>query len=204
MEVLRVSEVFESVQGEGRNQGRPCTFVRLYGCDMRCSWCDTTYAVEGGGHEEVPIADLIDRVEEREHGYVCITGGEPLIQEGVSEFVDLLAGRGFEVDLETNGAHRFDHVEARVVMDVKTPSSGEISRLELLDDLSDEDDLKFVVGDEEDYRYAKGVLKGYGGGATPLLQPVGGTEARWLAERAVEDCLDARVQVQLHRLLGLP
>lgn len=206
MTTVRVSEVFRSVQGEGRNQGRPCAFVRLHGCDMRCDWCDTMHAVEGEEYHEEPIDAVLEEVEELNEDYVCVTGGEPLRTDAGRELVHRLVEEGYEVDVETNGAHPFrdlKEVGARIVMDVKPPSSGEESDLSLLDDLGPGDDAKFVVGDDRDYDYAKRVLETHDTAARTYVQPVGGVDAEPLVERVLRDGLPVTVQVQLHRVAGI-
>jgi len=206
MNNLRISEVFTSIQGEARRQGDRCTFVRLHGCDMRCTWCDTMYAVEGDDYDEKSLEEVVEEVKDRDPRYVCVTGGEPLFAEGGRELVRRLLDEGFNVDVETNGAHPFADLKekgARIVMDVKTPSSGEESDLSLLDDLGPRDDVKFVVEDERDYRYAKLVLEEQPTEAEAFFQPVGGRDVEFLEEMVDREGLDATIQRQLHKMKGV-
>ncbi|NLA38469.1 MAG: radical SAM protein, partial [Methanomicrobiales archaeon] len=154
-----VSEIFRSLQGEGKNQGRPCTFIRLTGCNLRCAWCDTSYAYEGG--EEMSAAEVLDHVWLENGEHICITGGEPLLW--ADEVLDLLrkfAVHGYSVDIETNGTLDFREMQpfASICMDVKCPSSGEESDLSLLQYITPRDSVKFVVADEADLLYARGVM----------------------------------------------
>ena len=203
---LTVHEIFTSLQGETTEQGRPCTFVRLTACDLRCSWCDTPQAFTGGTKREV--ADLVDEVRARGVRFVTVTGGEPLLQREAPDLVRALLDAGFEVQVETGGHRDVTVIDrrARIIMDAKAPCSGESAstRWENVAELSERDQVKLVLASRQDYEWAREAiatkLRGFGG--TVLLQPVTGVlEPRALAEWILEDRLDVRFTVQLHALL---
>jgi 7-carboxy-7-deazaguanine synthase len=202
---MLICEIFSSLQGEGRRQGIPCTFVRCIGCNLSCRWCDTEYARTGG--LEMPIGEMADRITALGYSYVCITGGEPLLQkEEVWILSKCLFDRGFEVDIETNGTRDFSLLQsyASICMDVKCPSSGEKSDLELLRLLTYNDAVKFVVEGEEDCQYASEVLASYPVKGEAFISPVYGSDYRSIARYVLEHHLPARFQLQLHRILGVP
>jgi 7-carboxy-7-deazaguanine synthase len=201
---MLISEIFQSLQGEGRNQGRPCTFVRCAGCNLSCRWCDTLFAREGGSH--IPVHEVAERVIAMGHSYVCITGGEPLLQaEEVRSLASCLSDQDIEVDIETNGTCDFSSLQeyAAICMDVKCPSSGERSNLGLLCRLTERDAVKFVVQGEEDCRYATEVLSTCPVEAEAFISPVYGSDYRSIACYVLEHRLPARLQLQLHRILGI-
>ena len=161
---MRISEIFRSIQGEGLSQGLITTFIRLAGCNLACSWCDTPYAREGG--KEVPLGDVFQAVEFSSCSRVCITGGEPLLQgEELGALVQKLDEAGYEVEIETNGTIDFSPSSriASICMDVKCPSSGEESDLSLLSRIGSGDAVKFVVDGTADLEYAQEVI-----GAHPI------------------------------------
>jgi 7-carboxy-7-deazaguanine synthase len=155
---MKIAEIFQSLQGEGKNQGKPCLFIRFAGCNLRCRWCDTVYAQTGG--IEMSIDTVLEHVWRLNPSYVCITGGEPLLQsDEVEKLAATLHQRGTYIDIETNGTVNFTRLQpyASICMDVKCPSSGEQSDIELLDALRPQDTVKFVIQDEKDSRYALGL-----------------------------------------------
>ncbi len=203
---LRISEVFLSLQGEAREVGLPTVFVRLTGCPLRCSYCDTRYAFSGGATLTLPA--LLERIDSYQVDRVCVTGGEPLAQAHALELLTALCDRHYRVTLETSGALDIEAVDPRVgiVMDLKTPSSGEQAknRYENLPLLQVKDQLKFVLSDENDYRWARAILleDELIGRCEILFSPAFGTlDPRQLAEWILEDRLPVRLQVQLHKLL---
>jgi 7-carboxy-7-deazaguanine synthase len=204
-EVLRVSEIFYSLQGETSRSGFPTVFVRLTGCPLRCGYCDTTYAFQGG--ERLTVAEILARVAQYPVRYVTLTGGEPLAQREALGLLRALCDAGYDVSLETSGALDISGVDARVarIVDVKTPGSGEVekNRWENMALLTAHDELKFVIVDEADYRWARGILQKYDLAARcPLLfSPVHGMNAGLLADWILRDHLPVRLQLQLHKLL---
>jgi len=212
---FKVNEIFKSIQGEGSRAGRPCLFIRLTGCPLRCSYCDTTYAFFEGEFMELDEilaqtrASLGSPLKGPNAPFVELTGGEPLAHPGAPDLLAALLDLGYEVALETAGSHDIGRIDPRVVkiVDRKTPGSGEAERwLETnLDHLvPGQDELKFVLCGEADYLWArdwcleKGVLDRF----DVLFSPVWGSlEPAWLAERIVEDGLPVRFQLQLHKLV---
>jgi 7-carboxy-7-deazaguanine synthase len=207
--MLKVTEIFASIQGESSHQGFPFAFVRLTGCNLRCRYCDTTYAYESG--EEFPLDEVVSRVTAFGLARACVTGGEPLLQEKGPDLVRALLDRGMTVLVETNGSLPLKDVDARAirVMDVKCPGSGEGGRM-LWDNfrhLTGKDEVKFVVSSHEDYRYAKEVLEKYRRNAPwgVLLSPAFGfLPPEKLAGWIVGDGLDARFQIQIHKIVWGP
>lgn len=203
---LRISEIFFSLQGETTRVGVPTTFIRLTGCPLRCTYCDTTYAFSGGN--SMTLAEIMQSVKTHPTSYVCVTGGEPLAQKGCTALLKALCDAGYSVSLETSGALDVSAVDARVakVLDIKTPASGEQSKNQWdnLAHLNAHDEIKFVLCDEGDYRWAKQVLQAHQLTAkcVVLFSPAQGQlEARDLAEWILRDGLQVRLQVQLHKLL---
>ncbi len=204
---LLVNEIFYSIQGESLNAGRPCVFVRLAGCNLRCSYCDTTYAYEEG--TLLNIRGIIRKVEKHNCSLVEVTGGEPLFQRDTPELIKRLLDSGREVMLETNGSLDVSSVDPRCmkILDVKCPSSGESSknRYENLLLLTALDQVKFVIGDRADYEFAK-TTKGLFPKALPgqniLFSPVSGSlPVKTLSEWMLQDNLPFRLHVQLHKII---
>lgn len=208
--MLTINEIFYSVQGESTYAGRPCVFVRLTACDLRCSWCDTPYAFHEGSKR--PLPDVLQEVERFECPLVEVTGGEPLLQEGVYPLMDALIRRGKTVLLETGGHRSTERVPDSVVtiLDVKCPGSGEAERMQWdnLARLRPHDEVKFVVQDRADYEYAREVIARYGLGpraAAIHLSPVHGVlDPQTLSEWVLADRLPVRVQLQLHKYIWSP
>jgi 7-carboxy-7-deazaguanine synthase len=208
--LLTVNEIFHSVQGESTHAGRPCVFVRLTACDLRCRWCDTAYAFHEGRRRA--MADVLAEVAGFDCPLVEVTGGEPLLQEDVYPLMDGLLEAGHTVLLETGGHRSTARVPDAVVtvLDVKCPGSGESARMDWgnLDRLRPHDEVKFVVADRADYEYARDVMARHALAdrvAAVHLSPVHATLApRALAEWALADRLRARVQLQLHKLIWDP
>ncbi len=203
---LRVSEIFLSIQGEANSSGWPTVFVRLTGCPLRCNYCDTEYAFRGGTIME--HSEILEKIRALKCARVCVTGGEPLAQGGCGELLQLLCDAGMAVSLETCGALSIDEVDPRVeiVMDLKGPSSGEVSKnlLANLERLKPQDQIKMVLADRLDYEWAQDMVLGHHLSeiCTVLFSAVAGSlEPRQLAEWILEDQLNVRFQMQLHRLL---
>jgi 7-carboxy-7-deazaguanine synthase len=202
---LQINEIFYSIQGESTHAGRPCVFVRLTGCNLRCKWCDTEYAFYEG--RQMPIAEVAKIVR----GYRCdlveVTGGEPLLQEGVYSLIDAMLESGHTVMIETSGASDVSRLDPRVIkiMDLKCPGSGECERnlWSNLDHLTARDEIKFVVADRADYEWTRDTILtrelAHRAGAL-LLSPVfGKLDPAALASWMLEDRLPARMQLQMHK-----
>jgi len=208
---LKVNEVFYSIQGESTYAGRPCVFVRLTGCNLRCSYCDTQYAYEEGGIMEVN--HIFEQVAPYQCRLVEITGGEPLVQDDTPILIESLLDDGYEVLLETNGSMDISRVDERCVkiVDIKCPSSGMIKKNDLdnLGRLTTRDELKFVLGTREDYEYAKKIVA-YKQLGPKRINPVnfspifGQLNPKILSEWILEDHLDVRLHLQLHKYIWGP
>jgi len=203
---LKITEIFLSLQGEARDAGLPTVFVRLTGCPLRCSYCDSEYAFFGG--EWQSFAEILERVQSYGVSHVCVTGGEPLAQKRCLELLGKLCDAGYQVSLETSGALDVSAVDARVsrVLDLKTPDSGEAGRnLETnLALLTAHDQVKFVICSRGDYEWARGQVREHGLHQTceVLFSPSWGQQdATCLAQWILEDRLPVRMQLQLHKLL---
>ncbi len=203
---VKLTEIFLSIQGEADAVGWPTVFVRLTGCPLRCGYCDTTYSFYGG--EWFAITDVLHKVKEHGVTHVCVTGGEPLAQQGCNPLLTALCDAGYQVSLETSGAMDIAAVDPRVsrVMDLKTPGSGELSRnrYENLSLLNAHDQLKFVLCDRADYEWARDQVRQQhlDQRCMVLFSPVHDqVAARDLAEWILQDRLPVRLQVQLHKLL---
>ena len=209
--MLRVTEIFRSIQGESTHAGRPCTFVRLTGCPMRCVWCDSEYTFTGGDHMS------LDAVMAQVHAFGCnlveVTGGEPLAQKNAFELIARLCDEGFEVLIETGGYVSTAGVDerAKVILDIKCPASGEEPRndwsnLERL--RPDRDEVKFVIADEGDWHYARKVIEEHdlqNRTRAVLISPAWEQiDLKQLAEWIAESGLNVRMQLQLHKYIWGP
>lgn len=203
---LRISEIFYSLQGETSRIGLPTVFVRLTGCPLRCTYCDTAYAFTGG--QSMTLDDIMQQVGRYRTRYVTVTGGEPLAQKNCLPLLSALCDAGYDVSLETSGALDIAGVDARVsrIVDIKTPASGEVdkNRWQNLDLLTAHDEIKFVISDRADYDWACELLARH---QLPqkcpvLFSPVhGALTPTELAEWVLQDQLPVRFQLQLHKIL---
>ena len=208
--MVTINEIFYSVQGESSYAGRPCVFVRLTACDLRCSWCDTSYAFHEGAKRSVD--DVLAEVDRFDCSLVEVTGGEPLLQEDVYPLFDGLLDRGKQVLLETGGHRSTERVPAQVVtiLDVKCPGSGETHRMDWanLERLRPHDEVKFVIKDGADYDFAREVTQRFdltARAAAVHFSPVHDVmDLRQLSEWVLRDHLGVRVQVQLHKYIWDP
>ena len=207
--MVKVTEIFHSIQGESTYAGRPCVFVRLTGCPLRCTWCDTAYAFYGG--RDLTIDDIVNQVRAFSCDLVEVTGGEPLSQSASLPLLTRLCDEGFEVLVETSGAIETIGVDRRVhvILDVKCPGSGMTDRMcwSNLDRLAPQDEVKFVIKDRVDYEWAREVLHRHelSGRCTVLMSPVfGEVEVRHLAEWILADKLPVRFQLQMHKFIWAP
>lgn len=203
---LRLTEIFYSLQGEASRAGLPTVFVRLTGCPLRCTWCDTTYSFTGG--EAASVESVLAEVAKYPARQVCVTGGEPLAQKDCLPLLTALCDAGYDVSLETSGALDIAGVDPRVsrIMDLKAPDSGEAAknRWENLALLNARDEIKIVIASRGDYEWARDVLRerGLDRLCPVLFSPAQGLiEARSLAEWILGDGLNVRFQLQMHKLL---
>lgn len=207
MTTLRITEIFHSLQGETSFTGLPTVFVRLTGCPLRCTYCDTEYAFHGG--ERFTLEQVLEQVAGYAPRYVTVTGGEPLAQPACLELLTALCDAGYSVSLETSGAMSVEQVDPRVVriLDIKTPASGEVGRnlYENIQWLQPHDEVKFVICDRIDYEWSRLKIEELGLArrvAEILLSPVHGSlPPTTLAEWILADRLPVRMQVQLHKQL---
>ncbi len=208
--MLTIHEIYLSVQGESTFAGRPCVFVRLTACDLRCVWCDTPYAFTGGS--KMSVDDVVAEVRALQCSLVELTGGEPLLQADVIPLTQRLLDEGFEVLVETGGHLPIDQLPKGVhaIMDVKCPGSGEAANMHWpnLEALSSDHEVKFVIADRTDYEYARDLISAHNLGVRAgavLLSPVHGVQrademARWM----LDDRLNARLQIQAHKYIWTP
>lgn len=204
--MLKVSEIFYSLQGESNTVGLPTVFIRLTGCPLRCHYCDTHYAFSGG--EKMLLPDIFAEIKKYDCKTVCVTGGEPLAQAACLELLTKLADEKFNVSLETSGALDVSKVDNRIikVMDLKTPSSGEVEKnnYENIEFLTAQDQVKFVIAGNDDYNWSKKIMADYDlvNRCQVLFSPVVPTQnPTELAEKVLADRLPVRFQIQLHKLL---
>jgi 7-carboxy-7-deazaguanine synthase len=203
---LKIFEIFHSLQGESNLVGLPTVFVRLTGCPLRCTWCDTEYAFHGG--QWLHFDEILSQVKQHNTPYVCVTGGEPLAQKRVLQLMDLLVANNFTVSLETAGSLSVADVNPAVikVVDLKAPGSGEVGK-NLYDNLpllKPQDQVKFVVADDVDYQWSKNIIEKYALAkqCQILMSPVADVlSPKLLAEWILQDHLPVRFQIQLHKYL---
>ena len=208
-ETMRITEIYHSIQGESTYVGLPCVFVRLTGCSLRCSWCDTAYAFHGG--TDMTIDHICEQVPSYDTALVEITGGEPLDQPEVFPLVERLCNEGFEVLIETSGTIDITPLDAKahVIMDLKCPASNmdKFVYWENISAIKLKDEIKFVIADRADYDWAVSVIGEYGlSGRCPILfSPVFGTlEPQILSDWVLQDRLKVRIQLQLHKYIWDP
>lgn len=201
---MRISEIFNSIQGEGLTMGAPTVFVRTVGCNLRCSWCDTSYSFEGG--EDMSLDEIMSGIGDPFR--VCLTGGEPMLQSESPELMERLVSKGIQVILETNGSVDLSAVPdsplIMISMDIKCPSSGMTDRMLMsnIDILSPKDQLKFIIKDDEDLDFAVDFVRNHDIRCPIIFGPVGGTDRlEHLVERVLEEKLDIRVLPQLHKII---
>jgi 7-carboxy-7-deazaguanine synthase len=199
---MKVSEIFLSLQGEGTDMGLPTVFLRLTGCNLRCSYCDTEYAFHDG--KEMSDSEIIDKISEFNCNRVCITGGEPLLQD-IYPLCKVLKFKGFHIKLETNGSIPLKCKYIDIIdMDIKTPSSGESERMRFsnIKRLRKRDELKFVISDRNDYEYSKDIIERFEPKCNVIFQPSYNVlSLRDLAEWIIADRMDVKLGIQLQKLL---
>jgi len=217
-----ITEIFKSIQGEGTRAGRPCIFVRLTGCNLRCTWCDTSYAFHGG--QKMSVAEVVERVEALRGSaaggpLVELTGGEPLLQQDIYPLAERLLAAGYVVLIETSGERFIGQLPEAVIkiVDVKCPDSGEPETFDVrnLKELTNRDEVKFVVSSRRDYEFARDFMREHrlaGRVKEVLFSPVHedpggkwkGLEPRHLVEWMLEDGVEARLGLQLHKIVWDP
>lgn len=207
--MLKINEIFHSIQGESSRVGEPCVFIRLTGCNLRCSYCDTQYAFYEG--KNLSVEDIIKRVREYNCMLVEVTGGEPLLQDKSIELMSRLCDDGFEVMLETGGSLPINQVDDRVkiILDMKCPSSGMVKKnlYANLNWIKPIDEVKFVIGSREDYDWSKLIVEQYkiNNKSVVLFSPVfNQLESSLLAEWILHDQLNVRFQIQIHKYIWDP
>jgi 7-carboxy-7-deazaguanine synthase len=202
---MKVIEIFRSLQGEGVLIGTPTVFIRLQGCNLHCEWCDTGYAREGG--QDMSVEEILKQVEEYKTQFICLTGGEPLLQKDSVRLMNRLLEKLYHVTLETNGSLSLEEVPCAenmlISLDIKCPSSGMEGKmvLENIELLSPADQLKFVVADKEDLKYAENIIKRYDIKSSIIFTPVGGLDLEPVARFVLSKRFNARVLPQLHKLI---
>lgn len=209
---MKVVEIFNSIEGEGKRAGLPATFIRLFGCNLRCSYCDSMYAVEGNDYTEMSIEQIMDKVEEIGCPNITVTGGEPLIHKDILELLETLCHRGHWVNVETNGSipilYRTNDDRLFYTVDYKTSSSDMTEQMEddVFQSMLPIDVLKFVVGSEQDLKEALFVCGNIGSTPQVYISPIfGSIEPKQLVEFTLENKLwDWKVQLQLHKFIWNP
>ena len=202
---MKINEIFYSLQGEGKWMGLPNIFIRTTGCNLRCSFCDTTYAYERG--EEMDVEEIINKIQKYPCNYVCVTGGEPLLQEKTTELIDVLLEKDYMICLETNGSIDIESLVGKksllISLDIKCPSSTMHEKMNFnnISLLSCNDQLKFIIQNRGDYEFAKKIIKRYKPQSTIFFQPVWGTKLKELSSWVLDDGLDVRIGLQLHKII---
>lgn len=206
---MEITEIFYSIQGEGRWAGLPTVFIRTTGCNLRCTYCDTQYAYEGGTN--MNIKQILNAVKKYPSNTICITGGEPLLQrEETYQLISKLLSHNYTIILETNGSRSIKHItqiQPRqnffISIDIKCPSSKMHNKMDLrnLHHLNTTDQIKFVIKDNNDYTYAKNIITTHKPKTPICMQPVWGIDPAWLADKILEDGLNARLSLQIHKII---
>jgi len=202
---MKINEIFYSIQGEGKWTGLPNIFIRTTGCNLRCSFCDTKYAYIAG--KEMNIKEILKNVGKYSCKYVCLTGGEPLLQRETVELIDVLLKSNYKICLETNGSIMLKKIAGKksltISLDIKCPSSQMHDKMNFNNIclLGKNDQLKFVIGDKKDYNYAKKIIQNYKPVCPVYFQPVWGINATYLASWIIKDKLDVRLSLQIHKII---
>jgi len=202
---MKVNEIFYSIQGEGILVGVPSIFLRLTGCNLRCSYCDTKYAYVQG--EEMSIPAILDAIKKFTCTNICITGGEPLLQKDTVKLIETLLQKNYKLCLETNGSISIKKLVGKkslvISLDIKCPSSGSHEQMNIknISYLSEKDQLKFIINNKKDYNYAKEILKRYNPTCNEFFQSVWGTNPQKLASWILNDRLPVRLALQLHKII---
>lgn len=202
---MKINEIFYSIQGEGKWAGLPNIFVRAAGCNLRCSFCDTQYAYENG--KEMNINEIVDEIQKFHCEHICITGGEPLLQDETLDLIDVLLKRGYTICLETNGSISIEKIVSKeslmVSLDIKCPSSNMHEKMNFnnLLHLTNNNQLKFVIKNRKDYEYAKEIIGQYNPQCTVFFQPIWSVNPKELSSWILDDGLNVRLGLQLHKII---
>jgi len=202
---MKINEIFYSIQGEGSWSGLPNIFIRTTGCNLHCSFCDTKYAYNDG--KEMSIEKIIKDIAKYPCKYVCLTGGEPLIQDETISLIDVLIKKKYKACLETNGSINIGKICGKkslmISLDIKCPSSNMNDKMNInnIKKLGKGDQLKFVLGDKKDYDYAKKIIKKYKPVCPVFFQPVYGTNPKFLAKWILRDGVDVKLGLQIHKMI---
>ena len=202
---MKINEIFYSIQGEGKWTGRPNIFIRTTGCNLRCTYCDTKYAYENG--KELKVNEVLKKIEKYNCNYVCITGGEPLLQDDIFDLIKKLYSKNYLVLIETNGSidiKKLIEFEKLIIsLDIKCPSSKMDKEMELknIGLLNKEDQMKFIIKNKLDYNYAKEIITKFKPKCDIYFQPVWGENPKIIAEWIISDNLNVKLGLQLHKIL---
>lgn len=202
---MKINEIFYSLQGEGKWAGLPNIFIRVTGCNLRCSYCDTTYAYYSG--DEMKLDEILTEISKYPCKFICITGGEPLLQNDILNLIDALLKKEYSICLETNGSidiiNLYNKKPLMISLDIKCPTSNmhEKNILRNINILKKEDQLKFIINNKEDYDYAKKIVQKYRPTCNVFFQPVWGTNPINLAEWIINDKLNVNLGLQLHKII---
>jgi 7-carboxy-7-deazaguanine synthase len=205
---MKITEIYQSIQGESSYAGLPCIFVRTTGCDLRCVWCDSEFAFYGG--ENLSVAEVIEKVKSYPARLVELTGGEPLLQKEIPKLALELLDLGYKVLIETGGHRDISKLDKRVIkiMDIKCPGSGESEKnlWSNLEHLTSQDELKFVISNRIDYEWSREIIKRYNLGKFHILFSTvyGSLEPKLLVDWILEDSLEVRFQLQMHKFIWPP
>jgi len=202
---MKINEIFYSIQGEGNWTGFPNIFIRTTGCNLRCSFCDTKYAYNKG--KEMTLEKIIEKISIYPCKYICITGGEPLLQKDIVDLIDKLLKKGYKTSIETNGSLSIKKISNKkslmISLDIKCPSSKMHKKnfLKNVNFLKKKDQLKFIIKNKTDYEYAKKFLKDYKPVCTVFFQPVWGKNPKNLAKWIINDGLSVKIGLQIHKII---
>lgn len=202
---MKINEIFYSIQGEGYWTGLPNIFIRLTGCNLRCRYCDTTYAYKDG--EEMSISQIIEVIKKYPCEYVCVTGGEPLINDQTNELIKSLFENDYQLIVETNGSINIGKIisfkKLIISLDIKCPSSGMHDKMDFrnISQIRKNDQIKFVISDRYDYEYAKNILKRYNPKCRIFFQPVWNSDYKKLAKWIIEDGIIVKFGLQIHKII---
>ena len=202
---MKINEIFYSLQGEGNWSGLPNIFIRTTGCNLRCSYCDTQYAYKKG--KKMNIKDIIRKIQKYPGKYICITGGEPLLQDETVDLLHILLRKRYKICLETNGSINIEKISGKkslmLSLDIKCPSSGMHEKMIFnnLFNLTKKDQLKFVIKNRKDYDYSKSIIKKYKPRCILFMQPLWGINPKELSNWILNDGLNVRLGLQLHKIL---